>query len=91
MKKYLLLITTDKPFTHKTHPNLFEFLAAKSRSIRISDDAFCFEQEEGITETYAQLEQHLKKNDELALFEIAGVRWGTGRPDFDTRMRELFS
>jgi hypothetical protein len=91
MKKYALLITTDQPFNHETHPRFFAFLLSKTRSVRISDDVFCFEQEEGITAAYAELEQLLKENDEVVLFDVHGARWGTGRPELDERLKEVFS
>jgi hypothetical protein len=91
MKKFALLITTDQPFDNDTHPKFFEFLLSKTQSIRISDDLFCFEQEDGITVAYAELGQHLKENDEVVLFELSGVRWGTSCEELDQRMKQMFS
>ena len=91
MNKFIIVITTDKPFNPEHHPSFFEFLLSKPHSVKISEDAFCFEQAEGITFARAQLEKHLKENDEFALFQVSHAQWGTSRTEFDSRMKEVFS
>jgi hypothetical protein len=90
MQRFIIIITSDRPFNAEHHPKFFEFLLSKSHSVRISDDAFCFEEANGITFVRAQLESHLKENDEFALFQVSRASWGTSRDDFDSRMREVF-
>jgi hypothetical protein len=90
MQHFVIVITSDRPFNEEHHPKFFAYLLSKSRSVRISDDAFCFEAAEGISMVRSQLASHLKENDEFALFQVSKAIWGTSRTDFDERMKDVF-
>jgi len=90
MQHFVIVITSDRLFNEEHHPKFFEYLLTKPRSVRISDDAFCFQAAEGISLVRSQLESHLKENDEFVLFQVSRAVWSAAREGLDERLIEVF-